>query len=93
MTHINQGGSERHWTNEPDGKLRALSTNKIRGSPLGTRIAQGDGTWSVSDEGEYCVDIRWRTTFEKWCSVIFRGEGDTYYRDVVDDQHKIVFAK
>jgi hypothetical protein len=93
VTHINQGGSERHWTNAPDGTLVASTNNKIIGNALGTQVAQGRGTWHVNDEGKFCVDIDWRRVQEKWCSFILRGEGDTYYLNVVDDKRKIVFAK
>lgn len=93
VTHINQGGSERHWTNEPDGTLSASTNNKIYGNALGTQFAQGHGTWRIDDGGKYCVDIDWRRLQEKWCSFVLRGQGETYYLNVADEKHKIVFAK
>ena len=93
VTHINQGGSERHWTNEADGTVVASSNNKIIGNALGTHFAQGRGTWRVDEEGKFCIDIDWSRLQEKWCSYILRGQSDVYYLNVVDDKHKIVFAK
>ena len=93
VTHFNAGGSERHWTNEPDGKLYANTNNKSLGSYTGLQSAGHWGTWKVSDEGKYCIDIDWKTIGEKWCATILKGEGDTYYLGKVDEKRKIVFAK
>jgi len=93
VTHVNQGGSERHWTNEPDGTLFATSNNKIFGNGTGSAVYGHAGTWKVSDEGKYCFDVDWKTVHETWCSFILKGEGDTYYLNKVDEKRKIVFAK
>jgi hypothetical protein len=93
VTHISQAGSERHWTNEPDGKFFATSNNKLYGSATGTQIATHAGTWKVSDEGKYCIDIDWKRVSEKWCFHVLKGEGDIYYLHKVDEKNKIIFAK
>ena len=93
VTHISQAGSERYWTNEPDGSLFANSNNKVFGSAMGTQTAGQAGTWKVSDDGKYCIDIDWKKVSEKWCSYVLKGEGDTYYLNKVDEKRKIVFAK
>jgi hypothetical protein len=93
VTHVNQGGSERHWTNVPDGTLFATTNNKIFGNGTGSAVGGHYGTWKVSDEGKYCLDIDWKDVHEKWCSSILKGEGDTYYLGKVDEKRKIVFAK
>lgn len=78
VTHVSQAGSERRWTNEPDGTLYANSNNKSYGSVTGSRVVGHSGTWKVNDEGKYCIDIDWKSVSEKWCSPVFKGEGDTY---------------
>ena len=93
VTHVSSGGSERHWTNEPDGTLYANSNNKTFGSGAGSRTVGQAGTWKVNDEGKYCVDIDWKQLAEKWCANILKGEGDTYYLGKVDEKRKIVFVK
>jgi hypothetical protein len=93
VTHVSAGGSERHWTNEPDGTLYANSNNKTYGSLTGTNLAGQAGTWKLNDEGKYCVEIDWKKAAEKWCSSILKGEGDTYYLGKVDEKRKIIFAK
>jgi hypothetical protein len=93
VTHVTVAGSERHWTNGPDGKFFATSNNKKYGSALGTQMASNEGAWTVSDEGKYCIDIDWKRVHEKWCAYVLKGQGDIYYLNAVDDKHKIVFAK
>lgn len=93
VTHINAGGSERHWTNEPDGTLYATTNNKIFGSGTGSRTTGNAGTWKVNDEGKYCFDVDWKSVHETWCATILKGEGDIYYLGKVDEKRKIVFAK
>jgi len=93
VTHVNSGGSERHWTNEPDGTLYATTNNKAIVSPTGSLVTGQAGTWKVSDDGKYCIDIDWKKVSEKWCSTILKGQGDTYYLSKVDESRKIIFAK
>ncbi|MFZ2268045.1 MAG: hypothetical protein WAV95_10775 [Azonexus sp.] len=93
VTHISQAGSERHWTNEPDGSLYANSTNKLYGSALGTQTTGQAGTWNVSDDGKYCIDIDWKRVSEKWCAAILKGEGDIYYLGKVGEKSRIIFAR
>lgn len=93
VTHITQAGSERRWTNEPDGTLYANSSNKLYGGPAGNQPAAQAGTWKVSDEGKYCINIEWKKVSEKWCSYILKGEGDTYYLNKIDEKSKINFAR
>lgn len=93
VTHISSGGSERHWTNEPDGSLYATTNNKNYGSATGSQATGKAGRWKVSDEGKYCVEIDWKRASEDWCASVLKGVGDAYYLNKVDDKHKIVFAK
>jgi hypothetical protein len=93
VTHVNSGGSERHWTNSPDGTLYATTNNKIFGNGTGSGVTGQAGVWKVSDEGKYCFEVEWKTVSEKWCSYVLKGEGDTYYLNKVDEKRKIVFAK
>lgn len=93
VTHVSSGGSERRWTNEPDGTLYASTNNKTFGSMTGSRAAGQAGTWKVNDEGKYCFDVDWKSVHETWCATILKGEGDTYYLGKVDEKRKIIFAK
>jgi hypothetical protein len=93
VTHVTQAGSERHWTNEPDGSLYANSSNKQYGDPAGSRPAAQAGTWKISDEGKYCINIDWKSVSEKWCAFILKGEGNIYYLNKVGEKSKIIFAR
>lgn len=93
VTHINSGGSKRHWTNEPDGTLYATTDNKIFGNGTGSAVGGHAGTWKVNDEGKYCFDVDWKSVHEAWCSNILKGADGTYYLNKVDEKRKIVFAK
>jgi hypothetical protein len=93
VTHFSAAGSERHWTNGPDGTLYATTNNKMLGNGTGSAVVGHSGTWKVNDEGKYCFDVDWKSLAEKWCSTILKGEGETYYLGKVDEKRKIVFAK
>lgn len=68
--------STRRWTNEKGGTFVASSTNA--GAIGAGKSVSGRGTWSINDEGRYCVEIDWPRTNEKWCRAIFQ-KGDAYY--------------
>ena len=93
VTHITQGGSERHWTNNPDGTLFATTNNKVLGNALGTQPSSHAGTWTVNDRGQFCIDIDWSRLHEKWCATVLQGDGNAYYLNVADDKHRILFEK
>jgi hypothetical protein len=62
-------GSTRIWTNALDGKFIA---NRDRGGTA-------RGTWSVNDDGAYCLTFDWgRLDTEKWCRQLYRVD-DRYY--------------
>ena len=92
VTQIASSGSERHWTNEPGGKIYMNTNNKLYGSAMGTQTASHEGTWSVNDEGKYCIDVDWKRIRENWCANVLKAQ-DNYYLNVADEKHKIVFAK
>jgi len=93
VTHISSSGSERRWTNEPDGTLFATTNNKQYGNNIGTNVASQAGTWAVNSEGKYCIDIDWKRVHEKWCASVLKSPDGTYYLGAVDDKRKIEFAK
>lgn len=72
-------GSFRMWTNDDSGKFVAS-----RQGGTGHAQSQGTGQWKVTDSGEYCVVIEWRTAknmpdyTEKWCRVLYRYDGALY---------------
>lgn len=75
------GGAELSWTNNPDGKFIA-NDRQTKSSGMGRRSGLGgsaSGTWRISEEGQYCVDIDWTTRDrEKWCRDIYRVNGHYY---------------
>jgi hypothetical protein len=93
VKHINQGGSERHWTNESDGTLYVTTNNKIYGSALGSQVAGHAGKWWVNEQGQFCIDVDWSRAHEKWCSYIVKGNGDSYFLNQADEKHKIFFSR
>jgi hypothetical protein len=96
VSHISSTtGSQRTWTNEPDGHFVASSDGKgYMGNALGTRSATARGTWSVNDQGKYCIEIDWRNVnSEKWCSSILKTADGNYYLGVVAQKSRIEFTK
>ena len=91
--HVNSAGSVRSWKNAPDGTFVAASDNRRYGSAMGTGNATGPGTWSVSEDGRYCVQIEWRRLTEKWCSAIVKGDDGGYYLNSVDPAKRIEFVR
>ena len=72
-----QAGSTRTWENKQDGTLNASSDG--RGVTGGKNAyASGTGTWRVTDEGQYCVNISWPRNADDWCRYMFKV-GDKYY--------------
>jgi len=90
--HVTSFGSERRWTNEPDGTLVASSSNKKYSSAM-TGSASSPGKWSINDAGKYCIDIDWRREAEKWCASIVKAADGTFYLNSVESGRKIEFAK
>ncbi len=94
VTHVSRSsGSLRRWKNEPDGNFMATSDNKKFGSAMGTQSGTSPGTWSINDEGKYCVRIDWKRVEEKWCAFIVRAADGGYYLNSVDPGLKIEFSK
>ena len=46
------------------GSFVASSDNRKYGSAAGTSNATAPGTWNISDDGKYCVQIEWRRVSE-----------------------------
>ena len=84
-------GTDRSWTHAADGRLDA----QARGAFANTS-PRGTGTWRVSDDGQYCVDIAWGSAGkfpEKWCLHVFQQDGMYYgVRDAANrDAKPLVF--
>ena len=90
--HVSSSGSERRWTNEPDGALVASTSNKKYGGAMSASVSS-PGKWSINDAGKYCIEIDWKRELEKWCATIVKGEDGTYYLNKVDPARKIEFTK
>lgn len=80
VTNIINNGSTRKWINEPDGSLNATSDNKgnIGSGGRSVQVAHATGTWSVNDNGSFCVNLEWRAVTENWCRFMFKV-GDKYF--------------
>ncbi len=78
-TYNPYSGAYRLWTNDASGKFIAS-----RRGGTGNAASQGSGEWKVTDGGEYCVQIEWRTArngpdfTERWCAVLYRHDGALY---------------
>ena len=90
--HVSSFGSERRWTNEPDGTLVASTSNKKYGGAMSASVSS-PGKWSINDAGKYCIEIDWKRELEKWCATIVKGEDGTYDLNKVDPARKIEFTK
>ena len=78
LMSVTPAGSTRRWVNKADGTL--VGSTDGRGYSGGrTQPGSGDGTWRLSDNGAYCVTIKWGVMVpENWCRYIFKA-GDKYY--------------
>jgi Protein of unknown function (DUF995) len=70
------GTTQRTWDHNKDGTLMG----QVHGA-FSNQSPRGHGKWSVSDKGQYCVDISWGSsgqTQEKWCLFVYKM-GDALY--------------
>lgn len=82
--YVIKAGSIHRWTNEPDGKFVASSDAKT--VSMSSRVGgTARGTWRVSDDGKYCVNIDWKNVTENWCQFVFRASDGGYYLSGTDD--------
>ena len=93
VEQVTKSGNPRRWKNEPDGSLMASSYAIRSGRLMGQQSSASPGTWSINDEGKYCVRIDWRREEEKWCAYIVRAADGGYYLNSVDSGRKIEFSK
>ena len=93
VAHVAKTGSARRWKNETDGSFMATSINKKYGNALGQHTASSPGTWSINDQGKYCVRIDWKREEEKWCAYIVRAADGGYYLNSVEPGREIEFSK
>jgi Protein of unknown function (DUF995) len=76
-------GGIRRWKNNADGKFVA---SRQAASGSGT-VVTGQGEWKLTETGQYCVQIEWRTRSggpeqENWCRTLWRLEGVIYLAPV-----------
>lgn len=84
-TFVIKGGSTHIWTNGPDGKLVASTDAKsISNTGMGGGYS-ARGTWNVSDDGKYCVNIEWKRYPESWCRSLYRMPDGSHYLTDSDD--------
>lgn len=67
---------EMHINTVKDGSLNANYQEKARN----TGQLKGYGTWKVTDDGKYCLEIKWNRGFENvsGCRTMYKA-GDDYY--------------
>lgn len=94
--YVIKAGSIHRWTNEPDGKFVA-STDAKTVSMSSRSGGTAHGTWRLSDDGKYCINIEWKNVTEDWCSFVFRGSDGGYYLAGSDnpaaEKRRIEFTK
>lgn len=85
-------GTSRRWTHEADGSFVA---SRDRGP---TTRRSGRGTWSVKEDGAYCLNFDWGSAdTDGWCRLLYKLD-DGYYafgRDAKPDTRsgRYVFSK
>ncbi len=99
--------SQRSWLHAADGTLTGdmTSTGGPKGAggrggaskSMGMGGGQGSGTWRVTGDGRYCVEITWSKSTEKWCRVLYRLGNDYFgFKDDTDESvldRKLVLEK
>ncbi|WPB59242.1 hypothetical protein [Xylophilus sp. GOD-11R] len=65
-------GNVRRWKQSPDGTLIA-SSRAAGGKPV-----TASGTWTVRDDGRYCLTIAWTGRDESSCYRVYSLEGNAY---------------
>jgi Protein of unknown function (DUF995) len=83
VNYVAQNRWNLSWKNEAGGKLSA-SGNPPAGAPPEERGRYGKGTWSIQDDGQYCVEIARPKAPEKWCRFIYKA-GNKFYSTVETD--------
>jgi hypothetical protein len=92
-SYLTRSGSLHRWRNDPGGNFVVSTDHKKHGSVMGIKASSAPGTWRISDEGKYCVQIEWRREKEDWCAYVVKGEDGGYYLNKVDPARKIEFLK
>jgi len=92
VTHYTSTGNTRNWSNDSDGEFVASSYN-----PTTRIMSQVHGTWQISNDGTYCVTLKWgRGPDENWCRYIFKV-GEKYFgvKSLTDTSgaHQFEFSK
>lgn len=94
--YVIKAGSIHRWTNEPDGKFVASTDAKTVSMSARSR-GTARGTWKISDEGKYCINIDWTNVTEDWCQFLFRTDDGKYYLTGTDsptaERHKIELTR
>jgi hypothetical protein len=93
VSHLHKNGSQRYWTNSPDGSFVASSDNKHFGSAMGSQSRSAPGKWRINDDGQYCVEIEWGRVSEKWCAAILKTPSGEFYLNTVAPDRRIEFSK
>jgi Protein of unknown function (DUF995) len=76
---------------QKDGSLNARYQSKMRSA----KQLKGYGTWKVSDDGKYCLDIKWERGFEdvSGCRDMYKAGEEYYGAGSNDDDAKLYHYK
>jgi Protein of unknown function (DUF995) len=78
VEHVTATGTIRRWKNNANGKF--IASNRSVGGRPGS--VTGHGEWNLTENGDYCVSIEWRSaksvSEEKWCRTLWQV-GDIYF--------------
>ena len=75
---VGRNGNARQFEHGADGRLMG----RMYGGSVAASGAPGEGKWSITDDGKYCIDLRWTfrtsSTDEKWCGAVWKLGSDYY---------------
>lgn len=76
VSHSETERATRQWKHSADGSL--AGSGQFKPGQGDTRGGSGRGTWRITESGDYCVEIEWSRTSEKWCRQVYRLGADYY---------------
>jgi hypothetical protein len=88
VMHRTPTGTTRRWENKTDGTLVASSDSGAITGGRGYRVT-APGTWRISDDGRFCVSIKWNLTPEDACRYVFKADGKYFGVGKLEDTQPV----